>query len=173
MWSRSLSRSLHWCTPSNPSTISPIEILSSDLLVELNEFGQYWRRCVERCDWIFQAILLTSTVRWAWIHDGHKSGWAPALAVGVFKKESIYNDHHVTNFMSKDTFFGHFGLAPLSIWAHPKGSHAFMMAEDWLTVGFVMAWTSFDPTLFVMLSFCSQKWLHSWRTVITATDVGH
>ena len=89
VWSQSLSRSLHRCKPSNPSTISPIEILSSDLLVELNEFGQYWRRCVERCDWIFQAILLTSTVRWAWIHDGYKSGWAPALAVGVFKKESI------------------------------------------------------------------------------------
>ena len=89
VWSRLLSRSLHRCTPSNPSTISPIEILLSDLLVEWNEFGQYWRRCVERCDWIFQAILLTSTVRWAWIHDGYKSGWAPALAVGVFKKESI------------------------------------------------------------------------------------
>jgi hypothetical protein len=88
VWSRSLSRSLHRCTSWNPSTISPIEILSSDLLVEWNEFGQYWRRCVERCDWIFQAILLTSTVRWAWIHDGYKTGWAPRPAVGVFKIES-------------------------------------------------------------------------------------
>jgi hypothetical protein len=89
VWSRSLSRSLHWCTPSNPSTISPIEILSSDLLVEWNEFGQYWRRCVELCDWIFQAILLTSTMCWAWIHDGYKTEWAAQSAVGVFKKESI------------------------------------------------------------------------------------
>jgi hypothetical protein len=75
--SQSLSRSLHHCTPSNPSTISPIEILSSDLLVEWNGFGQYWRRCVELCDWIFQPILLASTVRWAWIHNGYKKSENP------------------------------------------------------------------------------------------------
>jgi hypothetical protein len=97
VWSRSLSRSLHRCTPSNPSTISPIEILSSDLLVEWNEFSQYWRRCVELCDWIFQAILLISTVRWAWIHNGYKTKWAPWPAVGVIKRES-------TSFSSLLTF---------------------------------------------------------------------
>jgi hypothetical protein len=53
---RSLSGNLHCCRPSNPWTIVPIGILSRGLLLGLNDFGQYWRCCVEVCDGRFHLL---------------------------------------------------------------------------------------------------------------------
>jgi hypothetical protein len=53
----------------NPSTILPIGIFG------LNEFGQYWRCCVEVCDGQFHLL-------WPWLWVGSQSDYGPPFLTG-------------------------------------------------------------------------------------------